>query len=102
MHRRQRLGQTRAQGPEKEAERLLRSFYTRSPAALATAQGRTGEKKAAALQQPFRAAAFFKRLPVFIRQTNADPFLKAPGSPRDDLKTLTVAEMPSKNKEPVA
>ena len=80
------------------AERLLRSFYTRDLTAFATAHGRTGEKKVAALQQPYRTAAFFKRLPVLIRQTNADPFLKAQDSNRDDLKTLTVAKMPSKNK----
>jgi hypothetical protein len=92
------FGLAPAQGPEKDAERMLKTFYTAYLTVFATESGKAGEKKLAALQQQFCTPAFVQRIPALIRQTEADPFLKAQDSSLDYLKTLSIAKTPGKHK----
>lgn len=78
---------------EKEAEKMLKDFYTNYLTVFATEPpGASSQKKLEMLQKQYCTEAFFKKIPDIIEQTDSDPFLKAQDSDIGYLKTLTVSQ----------
>jgi hypothetical protein len=91
-------GQTPNNRPEKEAEHMLKAFYTKYITAVATDEGPASGNKMKQLQQQFCTRAFLKKMPALFEQTDSDLFLKAQDTSLDYLKTLTITKTPIPNK----
>jgi hypothetical protein len=81
----------------KEAEHMLKAFYTKYITAVATDDGPASESKMKQLQQQFCTRTFLKKMPDLLEQTDSDLFLKAQDTSLDYLKTLTITQTPIPN-----
>lgn len=77
---------------DKEAEKMLRDFYTNYFNVFVEPPSAASQKKLEMLQKQFCTEAFYKKIAEIIEQTDADVFLKAQDSDIKYLKTLTVSK----------
>jgi hypothetical protein len=77
---------------DKEAEKMLKDFYTNYFSAFVEPPSELSQKKLDMLQKQFCTEAFNKKIPEIIEQTDGDVFLKAQDSDIKYLKTLTVSK----------
>ncbi|RXK82814.1 DUF3828 domain-containing protein [Filimonas effusa] len=83
---------------EEKANQLLKEFYTKYITAFATEPaGPENEKKIKELQKEYCTAAFFKKIPGIIEESEADPFLDAQDSNIAYLETLTIEKGAAKD-----
>lgn len=86
-------GQLKNNPTDKQAEQMLKDFYTKYITVFATEPpGHEGQKKLESLQRQYCTKALVKKIPELIEQTDSDPYLKAQDSDINLLKTLTITK----------